>query len=106
MSPFLFILRNSVHFGAAVLDEICDALSALEIEVEQLHPESAPGQFEIVTRYSEALEVIFDSSHGAECICISLVYIYPLGLQHVMLFLSLRSLRRECVLVIHKCITD
>lgn len=56
LDHFAYCQTAAIEAAASVLDEICDALSALEIEVEQLHPESAPGQFEIVTRYSEALE--------------------------------------------------
>lgn len=41
----------------AVLDAMCDTLQGWGLEVEQLHPEAAPGQFELVTRYSDALQV-------------------------------------------------
>ena len=40
----------------AVLDDMVAAIGPLE--VEQLHAESAPGQFEIVTTHKEALEVL------------------------------------------------
>jgi len=40
---------------AAVLDDITDALAKLGIEVEQVHKESAGGQFEIVTEHEEVL---------------------------------------------------
>ena len=39
----------------AVLDDMVAALDPLN--VEQLHTESAPGQFEIVTGHRDALEV-------------------------------------------------
>ena len=39
----------------AVLDDMVAALDPLN--VEQLHAESAPGQFEIVTGHKEAMEV-------------------------------------------------
>jgi hypothetical protein len=42
---------------AAVLDDITDALAKLGIEVEQVHKESAGGQFEIVTEHEEVLKV-------------------------------------------------
>ena len=34
-----------------------EALAGLGVEVEQLHPEAGPGQFEVVTRYGEAVQV-------------------------------------------------
>jgi glutamine synthetase len=45
----LFIFLISSCFPCAVLDEICAALEALGVTVEQLHSESAAGQFEIAT---------------------------------------------------------
>ncbi|KAI9353812.1 hypothetical protein BDR26DRAFT_849280 [Obelidium mucronatum] len=42
----------------AVLDAIVDALESMGIPVDQFHPESAPGQFEIVTAYGDALAAV------------------------------------------------
>ncbi|KAK3241845.1 hypothetical protein CYMTET_48429 [Cymbomonas tetramitiformis] len=42
--------------AAEVTDEMYSALEELGIEVEQLHPESAPGQFEIVTAHLPAMQ--------------------------------------------------
>jgi len=44
----------------AVLDEVTHALSELGIEVEQVHAESAGGQFEIATAHELALTVRAD----------------------------------------------
>ena len=45
------VVFHSVYLALlnAVLDEICAALEALGVAVEQVHPESAAGQFEIAT---------------------------------------------------------
>ncbi|KAJ3010476.1 UNVERIFIED_CONTAM: hypothetical protein HDU68_002120 [Siphonaria sp. JEL0065] len=42
----------------AILDAIVDTLEAVDIPVEQFHPESASGQFEIVTAYDNALSAV------------------------------------------------
>ena len=39
------------------MDDIVEALEDLGLPVEQLHGESAPGQFEVVTTHDEALQV-------------------------------------------------
>lgn len=39
------------------LEALYDALQAQEIEIEQLHAESAPGQVELVLRYCDAVEM-------------------------------------------------
>ena len=43
-----------------MLDEVTHALSELGIEVEQVHAESAGGQFEIATAHELALTVRAD----------------------------------------------
>lgn len=48
-------LHGRLCLLCAVLDDIAAAVDPLN--VEQLHAESAPGQFEIVTGHKEALEV-------------------------------------------------
>ena len=39
----------------AVLDDMCAALSSMGLRVEQLHPESAPGQFELALAHGPAM---------------------------------------------------
>lgn len=39
------------------MDDMVEALEDLGLPVEQLHAESAPGQFEIVTTHDDALQV-------------------------------------------------
>ena len=46
---------RSMDRNAELLHGITDALAAQNIQVERFHPESAPGQFEIVTRFGDAL---------------------------------------------------
>ncbi|KAJ3061959.1 hypothetical protein HDU98_002155 [Podochytrium sp. JEL0797] len=41
-----------------ILESIVDSLEAMKIQVEQFHPESASGQFEIVTRYNPVLTAV------------------------------------------------
>lgn len=36
---------------------MCEALGELGIGIDQLHPESAPGQYEIATQHGEAMQV-------------------------------------------------
>ena len=43
--------------GDAVLDKIANAVNQLGVEVEQVHGESAGGQFEVVTAHEEAMTV-------------------------------------------------
>lgn len=38
------------------MDDMAEAIEGLGIAVEVMHTESAPGQFEIVTRYGPALK--------------------------------------------------
>lgn len=45
------------HVSCAVLDELVEVVEKLGLVVEQLHAESAHGQFEIVTSHEEPLKV-------------------------------------------------
>lgn len=40
----------------AVLDKIAAAIQDLGIEIEQVHNEGAPGQFEVVTAHQPAMQ--------------------------------------------------
>jgi glutamine synthetase len=50
-------LRSS-SVGKAIVEEIYDVLTDAEIEVQQFHAESAPGQYEIVTGPLPPLEAV------------------------------------------------
>ncbi|KAI8611926.1 hypothetical protein BC830DRAFT_1068266 [Chytriomyces sp. MP71] len=56
---------NALNNGdtVAVLEGIVNSLEAMDIEVQQFHPESATGQFEIVTGYKDVLEAVDDLVH-------------------------------------------
>ncbi|GAB4819625.1 hypothetical protein N2152v2_006671 [Parachlorella kessleri] len=47
---------SALDAAAEVLDALGEALHGLGIEVEQVHPESAPGQFEVAVRYRDAIQ--------------------------------------------------
>jgi glutamine synthetase len=47
---------SAVDGVADVLDEIVETLVAMGIEVEQVHAEASPGQFEVVTTHGPALQ--------------------------------------------------
>ena len=48
-------LHGRVGSPHAVLDKITAAIGDLGIEVEQVHNEGAPGQFEVVTAHQPAM---------------------------------------------------
>jgi glutamine synthetase len=51
----LYGSARSMNHNAALLRGITEALAAQAIQVERFHAESAPGQFEVITRYGDAL---------------------------------------------------
>ena len=57
------------RLSPAVLDDMVGALDPLN--VEQLHAESAPGQYEIVTGHKEAMEVTVLPSFDLSMVCAS-----------------------------------
>ena len=40
---------SALEGAAALLDDVCEAVEACSIPVEQVHAESGPGQFELAT---------------------------------------------------------
>lgn len=55
--------------ASTVLQQICAVLEELGQQVEQVHAESGPGQYEIATRYSPALEAADALVFRKETIC-------------------------------------
>ncbi|KAG2454812.1 hypothetical protein HYH02_000644 [Chlamydomonas schloesseri] len=51
----LYCQSSALDRSAAVLDAMVAALEAMGIPVEQWHPESAPGQFEVVLGYTDTV---------------------------------------------------
>ncbi|MGD1717394.1 glutamine synthetase family protein [Dapis sp. BLCC M172] len=52
----VFASTLGMNINCAVIDDIADALTAQEIQVERYYPESGHGQQEISIRYSDALQ--------------------------------------------------
>ncbi len=52
----VFASTLGMDINRAVIDEIADALTGQDIQVERYYPESGPGQQEISIRYSDALQ--------------------------------------------------
>eukprot|EP00976_Prorocentrum_cordatum_P042877 869209-Prorocentrum_minimum.AAC.1 len=65
----LYGQTSAVHAAADVLEEIYDTLAQMGIQVEQMHAESAPGQFEVVTAHKPALEAADQLLYTREAIC-------------------------------------
>jgi glutamine synthetase len=55
--------------ASPVLQQICAALEEMGQSVEQVHAEAAPGQYEIATRYSPALDAADALVFRKEAIC-------------------------------------
>jgi glutamine synthetase len=46
---------NSLDLYSKILEDVCDTLEQLDIEVLVVHKETGPGQFEIVLNYGDVL---------------------------------------------------
>ena len=68
---------SSFNAASPVLGDICTALEQLGQTVEQVHPESGPGQFEIAVEYSDAL-------HAADSLIFRKETISSVAAQHGM----------------------
>ena len=65
----VYCQTSAFDAASPVLQEICSSLEQLGQTVEQVHPESAPGQFEIVTAHCRALQAADDCVFCKEAIC-------------------------------------
>ena len=59
---------TALNEAAKVLDKMLNALVSLDIECDQVHSESASGQFEIVLHYGPALKAVDDLVYAREAI--------------------------------------
>ncbi len=51
-----FATTGAANQSAEIIDDMTEALQSQDIQVEQIHPEAGPGQFELATRYAFGLE--------------------------------------------------